>query len=148
VGLCNYKSVELWWDLKTSCMSLDNMVVSFPAYLSILTKKGLTYRVAALKHHCSTSRNINYHNTKVIFLCRWSLIKVEICAWTYSLCKTKNLHGLVKIGSVHAHIAKPGTKSTAYHNIFILFYLMSPLWSHHKKNYHMHLHHESHKIFM
>jgi len=50
------------------------MVVSPPVY----TNKGLAYRVAVLKHHCSTSRNVNYCSNKVIFLCRWSGINCDV----------------------------------------------------------------------
>ena len=57
------------------------MVVSFPAYIPVSANKsilGFAYTVAVFEHHHSTSRNTNYCSTKVVFLCRWSLIKVVL----------------------------------------------------------------------
>jgi len=62
------------------------MAVSFPAYIPVFTNKnilGLAYRVAVLEHHHSTSRKTNYCSTKMVFLCRWSLIKVVLYLETF-----------------------------------------------------------------
>jgi len=121
------------------CMLLDGCMheASFPVYLSILTKQkklGLAYKVAALKHHCSSSRNMNYCSTKVIFLHRCSLIKITLhsqnwhgsCYWKctlpYSNKSLQNpLHTTIYLIIYHVSIVVPLQK---FYHIYTMTQLL------------------------